>query len=305
MSDVMVLFGSTNKVPMTITEDHIKQIQEVATGKVYWYESEEEAIQQNIDAEVLFLWGGTGHPPVDYCLNSKDLKWIHTFSAGINALVNSPIKDLPVRLTNAKGIHGRTMAITTIGYIISVVRRFPFYGKMQQQHIWAKHDGEMPRDIWGMTLCILGAGAIGSDLAKLAKAFDMRVTGVKRTVTPLENFDMVYSNEQLDEALAEADIVVALVPATPETYHIVDADRFKSMKNTALFISISRGSVVDEEALIDALRNGEIAGAALDTVENEPLDPDSPLWDMENVIITPHCSANRASYIDDAISQFC
>ena len=306
VSDVMVLFDrSLNNVPVTIRQDHIDQIQKVAKGKVYWYSSEKEALADNVDAEVLFTWVGTGRPPDDYCMGSSKLKWIHSFSAGVNAILNSPVKELPIVLTNAKGIHGRTMSVVTIGYIISMVRGFPKYVKAQQEHIWLKHDGEMPRDIWGMTLCVVGAGAIGLDLARLAKALDMRVTGVKRSVQPLENFDKVYPLEQIDEALSEADVVVVLAPATPETYHMIDADRFKSMKPSSLFISISRGSVVDEAALIDALRNGEIAGAALDTVENEPLSPDSPLWDMENVIITPHCSANRLTYIDDAISQFC
>jgi len=294
-----------NNVPVTIRQDHIDQIQRVATGKVYWAKTEPEALEQNIDAEVLFTWGGTGHPPVDYCLKSKNMKWLHTFSAGINAIIDSPIKDLDIRLTNAKGIHGRTMSVVTIGFIISFLRSFRLYDKRQREHIWLKESQLMPRDIKDMKLCIVGAGEIASDLAKLAVALGMQVTGVKRKVMPLENFTRVYPAEQLDEAIGEADFVVNLTPGTQETYHMFDAGRFQCMKKSAFFINISRGTVVDEAALIEALKSGEIAGAALDAVEKEPLSPDSPLWDMENVIITPHCSADRINYIDDAISQFC
>ena len=306
MSDVLVLFDRNlhKNVPMTIKQDHIDQVRQAAKGNVYWCETEAEALEQGIDAEVLFTWGGTGRMPEDLCQSSKNLKWIHTFSAGIDAIIKSPIKDLPIRLTNAKGIHGRTMSTVAIGFIISMVRGFRRFDRSQREHVWLK-DIEKPRDIRGMVLCIVGAGAIGSELAKLAKVLEMRVTGVKRSVTALEYFDDVYPASRLDEALAEADIVVCLAPATPETFHLFDAGRFKSMKSSAYFINISRGTVVDEAALIDALKSGTIAGAALDAVEKEPLSEDSPLWDMENVIITPHCSADRINYIDDAFSQFC
>ena len=152
---------------------------------------------------------------------------------------------------------------------------------------------------------IIGAGAIGCEVARLSKALGMTVLGVKRRVTPLEYFDEVYSNDDLDKVLPLCDFVVIVTPLTDATRHMFNMDKFRIMKKTAVVINIARGPVVKEDDLIRALQTGEIGGAALDAVEEEPLSSDSPLWDMDNVIITPHCAADSKLYIDRAIALFC
>lgn len=154
-------------------------------------------------------------------------------------------------------------------------------------------------------LCVVGAGAIGTDTARLCKAIGMYTIGIKRTVSPIEGFDKVLPNTQLDLALERADFVVVATPGSEETFHLIDRERLAHMKPTGILINIGRGPVVDQAALIDALREGRIGGAALDTTEEEPLPSDSPLWDMPNVILTPHCSAVNDHYLDMAVDQFC
>jgi phosphoglycerate dehydrogenase-like enzyme len=307
MADVLVLFdrNADRVVPMTVLPKHIEEIGRACSGQVYWCETEAEVLEKGIDAEVVFTWAGNRKPPMDYIEKSKNLKWFHTFSAGVDPIMHSPMRDMDILVTNGKGVHGYSMAVVAIGFIIALLRDFRLYGKRQSARHWEKEFDNLPREIWGKTLVILGAGAIGAHLARLAKAFDMHVVGVKRSVAPLENYDEVLPNSRTDEALAKADIVVCLVPLSPETRHLVDAKAFRQMKKTAYFINISRGAVVDEQALTAALQNGEIAGAALDAVESEPLAADSPLWDMDNVIITPHCSGDGESLMDRSVSQFC
>ena len=305
MADVLILYEESAVVPMKVEERHVEKLRQIGGGKIYWCKTEAQALSEGIDAEVLYMWGGSGKLPEEYIGKSKNIKWIHTFSAGIDPFMKSPIRDLPIRLTNARGLHGKTMAQTTIGYIISFLRDFPGLYRQQQKHIWKKPNNPLPGEAEGLTLCILGAGAIGGEVARLGKALDMRVIGVKRNAVPLEHYDEMYPATLIDEAVSQADFLVILTPLTPETHHLMDAKRIEKMKPTAILINISRGPVVDELALIEALRAKKIAGAALDALEIEPLPPESPLWDMENVIVTPHCSATSARYMDRAITQFC
>jgi len=142
-------------------------------------------------------------------------------------------------------------------------------------------------------------------VARLAKALEMRVLGVKRSVSDLEFFDKVYPNTEMNTVLEESDFVVLLTPLTDETRHLIGLEQLKKMKNSSILINIARGPVVDTNALIEALQKGIIGGAALDTTDPEPLDKESPLWDMDNVIITPHCSADSTLYMDRAMRQFC
>lgn len=305
MADILVLHGNRPDLPMTVQPHHLDMIREAASGKVYYYKSEEEALNDGIDAEVLFIWGGSGKMPEAWCTASKKLQWVNSFSAGVNPIMDGTISKLPIRLTNAKGIHGKTMGVTTMGYIISFLRHFPKLLTQQKAHVWDKSCASTLREPTGLTVGIIGAGAIASEVARLCKAMDMTVLGVKRSVTPLENYDKVYSNTEMDEVLAVSDFVVLLTPLTDATRGLIGAEQLAKMKSSAVLINIARGPVVDTAALVDALQRGVIAGAALDAVDPEPLNADSPLWDMENVIITPHCSADSTLYMDRAMAQFC
>lgn len=309
MSDIVIIFKTGNPVPMMLTQEHIEQIQSSASGNVIWCESEQEALEKGVDGEILFIWGGNESPtykmPVEYCKKSKKLKMIYSFSAGVDALLNSEISKLPIQLTNAKGVMARTMAVTTMGYIISFLRHFPEMHYAQQRHEWShKFDGP-PMEPEGKTLVIVGAGAIGSEVARLASFMGMKVIGVKRKVCNLPNYDVIYPNSEMKKAMSQGDFVLLLTPLSDETYHLIDMDKLSAMKRGAYFINISRGKVVDEADLITALQTGIIKGAALDCFETEPLPEDSPLWDMKNVIITPHFSAPSEKFMDRAVDVFC
>ncbi len=304
MADVLVLFGNRPDVPVKVEQSHLDSIQEAISGKVYYHKTQEEAIEAGVDAEILFTWGGSGGMPENYCANSKNLKWVNSFSAGVNPILEGSIGKLPITLTNAKGIHGHTMGVTTIGYIISFLRHFPTMYRQQQAHVWDK--GTIPfLEPTNLTVGIIGAGSIASEVARLCKAMNMKVLGVKRSVTPLEYYDDVLPNTQMTEVLAQSDFVVLLTPLSDETRNLIGKKELAAMKSSGILINIARGGVVNTQDLIEALQQGVIAGAALDAVEPEPLAKDSPLWDMENVIITPHCAADSSLYMGRAVDQFC
>ncbi len=302
----LTVFGKHPVVPMVVTQAHIDKMRACLSGTLNWCEDEDEALRRGCDGDVLFLWGGTRPIPERYIAQSKQLKWIHTFSAGFDPLAQSrAVLDRHPIVTNAKGIHGPIMGVTALGYIISFLRRSQELYRAQQQHVWTRRFAVAPAAPRGKVACIVGAGAIGTETARLCKAIGMTTIGVKRTVKPLEHFDEVLPNTRLDEALARADFVVVVTPHTPETYHMIDAGRLAAMKPTAVLINIGRGPVVDTDALTRALQQGVIGGAALDAIDPEPLPADHPLWDMPNVIVSPHCSAVYAEYLDDAVDQFC
>ncbi|HKZ51907.1 MAG TPA: D-2-hydroxyacid dehydrogenase [Candidatus Acidoferrales bacterium] len=224
------------------------------------------------------------------------LKWIHATAAGVDQLMREDIRRSPVIVTNSSGVMTVPMAEHTLGLILALARRLPSAVRYQQQKHWAQQDiwdeKPQPMEINGRTLVIVGFGAIGRELARRARACEMRVVGVKRDPSRGgEDADRVVGADELDAALAEGDFVVLATPMTPETRHLFGRERFAAMKPTAYFINIGRGALVDTEALVAALREGKIAGAAIDVAEREPLAPDSPLWEAPNLLITPHLSA--------------
>ena len=164
--------------------------------------------------------------------------------------------------------------------------RIPQFVRNQERRLWQHAYDAQP--IEGKTLCVIGAGHIGSMLGRKASALGMRVIGLKRRPEPIEGFQEVRPVSALHETLPEADFAALVTPLTPETYHLMDEAAFARMKPSAVFINVSRGDTADEEALIRALENKQIAGAILDVFHTEPLPADSPLWSMPNVLISPH-----------------
>jgi phosphoglycerate dehydrogenase-like enzyme len=171
-------------------------------------------------------------------------------------------------------------------------------------HVWKRPNIDELLEINGKTLAIVGLGAIGQEIARKAKAMDMTVIAARREMKQEPFVDRLYQSEQLLEMLAEADFVVVTLPITDQTKDLIGRKHFEAMKPTAYFINVSRGGVVQENELIRALQEKQIAGAGLDVVAIEPLPEDSPLWDMPNVIITPHLSAISPVYLDRAIQLF-
>ena len=305
MADVVFLFKPSTKVPFYFTDEQFKQIEEAIGGKVYRFETEDELLESGIKAEILFTWGGTGEMPVRYCKSNPNLKWFHSFSAGMDPVMKSEIADMPIIISNSSGIHSITISETVMGYILAWNRTFPFMFQKQREHVWAKGMTKDPVEAYGKTLGIIGAGSIGYEVAVRAKAFGMYTLALRRNPKPADCYDEIFDSSGLYEVLSRSDYVVVATPYTPETHHMFGEKEFKAMKKSALFINVARGGVVDQEALIEALRNKEIAGAALDVTDPEPLNPDSPLWDMEDVIITPHMAATAPILSQFAVDFFC
>ena len=309
MADVVWLFKTSARVPMVFTDEHLAAVAQAAGGKVYRFATEEELLQSGVEAEVLFTWCGGAPLPERYCAKAAEhgtLKWVHSFSAGMNAVDASPLmRGLPVTYTSGSGVHGDTIGEHVLGLILAYNRTLPFYFKMQQQHRWAKGGTRQPYEAMGRTLGVVGAGSIGNKIAEKAKALGLRTIGLRRHPRPEPCYDKVVGSDGLYGLLEESDYVAVATPLTKETFHMINGEALGHMKPTALLVNIARGPVVDEAALIAALQAGTIGGAALDVTEQEPLPPDSPLWDMENVILTPHMSADGEGLAGRAVELFC
>jgi phosphoglycerate dehydrogenase-like enzyme len=216
----------------------------------------------------------------------KNLKWIQTFSAGVNTLPLKEIKERGILLTNSSGVHGPQMTDHIMGMILSFSRALLPSIRNQKEKNW-KVDYPLS-ELTGKEMLIVGAGSIGQLLAKKAKAFDMSVVGLKRTVEELENFDEVRPLDDLQSSMKTADYVVILAPLTKETRGLIGKEELALMKEDAVLINLARGPLVDEAELIKVLREKKIRGAGLDVFSREPLPSDSPLWELDNIILTPH-----------------
>jgi phosphoglycerate dehydrogenase-like enzyme len=225
---------------------------------------------------------------------AQKLKWIHVTSAGVAQLMRPDVQATGITITNARGIHAIPMAEHTLGVMLALARKFQDTVHYQDAQNWAQEAiwQSRPTELYGATLLIVGFGAIGMEIARRARAFGMRVEGVTRSghgdATLAEK---IYPASELLQALPHADHIVLAAPDTPGSKGMIGARELNAMKRSAYLLNIARGALIDESALIDALENGTIAGAALDVAEKEPLPPESPLWKLKNVFITPHTSA--------------
>lgn len=229
---------------------------------------------------------------------ARKLKWIHSTAAGVGQLLYPELCRSDVLLTNASGVHTIPMAEHILGLLVALARRFPDALRYQQRRHWAQQeiwDAQLrPRELHGQTLVIVGFGAIGQELARRVRPLGMRLWAVTRSGRgPAEPglAERVLPASQLDDVLHAADYIVLAAPETPETRHLIGPRQLAAMKPTAFLINVARGSLVDEAALLDTLRRRAIAGAALDVTQCEPLPPDSPLWTLDNLFLTPHISA--------------
>jgi phosphoglycerate dehydrogenase-like enzyme len=270
------------------------------------------------ETDILYTMGVVPEPE-----QAPRLKWVQGHFAGVDSVIDKPLfrsKDLI--LTSAAGIHATTMAELTFGMILYFARKFPLALQMQQRAEWLpnRHQILLPRELRRSTLGIVGYGAIGREIARIGKAFGMEVLATKRdaknpafgnsyaepgTGDPDGSMvDRLYPSEATRSMVALCDFVVLTVPLYNGTKAFFDADMFGAMKKTAVLINMARGGVVDEPAMIKALQNGQIAGAGLDVFAQEPLPANSPLWKMDNVLITPHIAGNTDRYHETAADLF-
>ena len=226
---------------------------------------------------------------------AKNLKWLQCNITGTDHLTASLADRRDVILTSGRGIHGPQMTEVTLLHMLALYRQVRRLTKNQETHTW---DRFLPYVLENRLVAILGLGAIAEHMARCFKALGMTVYGISRTNRKIEGIDKVFSRAELTEAVKDVDFLIALVPFNPETHNIIDAKVFYAMKPSACLINVARGGVVDEAALIDALKNGEISGAGLDVFEESPLPDNSPLWDMENVFITPFTGGRSDKYAE-------
>jgi phosphoglycerate dehydrogenase-like enzyme len=233
------------------------------------------------------------------------LKFIQSISSGMDRYDQDLMRARGIRLASAAGVNAFAVAEHAMALILSLQRKIPEAAVNQTRKHWRGMISEIAAredQLTGKTLLIVGMGRIGSRLARLAKAFDMRVLATKRNpATGAEGADAVYGNDKLSELLPQADVVALTCPLTPETEHLIDAAALAAMKPSAHLINVARGPVADEKALIAALQNKGIAAAGLDVTDEEPLPPASPLWTMPNVLITPHTAGETQRYEDAVI----
>lgn len=260
-------------------------------------------VEEIIDTDFLV----TGFKPdLELFKKGERLQVIQTWSAGVDKYMEEEVlqhlKARGIKLISMSGIHGDPIAEHVMGLIINYSRRLYDFYEAQKERKWLRLDvGQLA----GKTMVIVGTGSIGREIARRAKAFRMRTIGVKRNIEgKIDYIDELYSNAQLEIALKQGDYIVIALPLTEETRGFIGRKEFAVMKETAFFVNIARGEVVDEGALIEALKEGRIAGAALDVFTEEPLSPDSPFYDLKNVYITPHISAAHPDYNLKAVRLF-
>ena len=241
------------------------------------------------DAETLIAWKF----PLEALERARALRWIQITSAGAEHLLPARVRLTNIAVTNTRGIHVDLMADYAFAVMVALNMHFPRFFADQQVGRWEQR---LSVPLAGRTLGVIGAGAIGGEIARRGAAFGMHVLAVKRTPAPVEGAAEVVAPDQLHRVLGRSDFVVLVVPQTAATRGMIGDAELRAMKSTAYLVNIARGNVVDEAALVHALRKQWIAGAALDVFEEEPLPSASPLWSLPNVMVTPHVAGEPADY---------
>jgi phosphoglycerate dehydrogenase-like enzyme len=250
-----------------------------------------QGIEEHLrDAEVLF----TLSLRPEQLVTARQLRWIHSPSAAVHQFMFKELIDSPIALTNSGEVHGPVVAEHVIAVIFALAKKIPLAARLQQKKIWGQetmwNDGAHLREIAGATLGLIGVGSIGRRVAQMASALSMRVIAVREHVEKEkpEGVEKVLAPAAIDDLLRQSDYVVLAAPLIAATDGLINTARLAVMKDDAFLINVGRGPQVDVVALADALRNRRIAGAALDVFDREPLPEDSPLWDVPNLLITPH-----------------
>ncbi len=261
--------------------------------------------EEIVDAEIVVAW--SIRP--EQIGAAKKLQWIHSPAAAVHQLMFPELVQSEIVLTNARAVHGPVVAEHVIALIFALAKKIPGSVRLQEKHVWGQQIlwDELPRirEVAGATLGMVGLGSIGRAVAKSAKALGMRVIAVREHPEKgSEGADDVFGPAQIGEVFCQADYIVLATPVTDGTKAIANAERLALMKPDACLINVGRGPLVDEAALAVVLREKKIGGAALDVFPKEPLPADSPLWDLPNLLITPHTAALTDKLWERHYSQF-
>ena len=248
------------------------------------------------EADVLITFGPMMSDQV--LAKGVKLKWIQALGTGVDGITDQASLRKEVIVTNLHGIHGPPVSEAAFMSMLALSRQLPRTVRNQDKHYWERFPARLLHE---KTVGIFGIGVIAEELAPKCKAFGMKVIGISSAQRPVPGFDRVYDRSQLLEAVRELDYLVLLTPLTPQTRNSVDAKVLAAMKPGAYLVNLARGGVVDETALMAALKSKQLAGAALDVFATEPLPMDHPLWDMESVIITTHQGGFCDVYVNFAM----
>jgi len=282
-----------------MAEEYYQLIRDAAQGhQVVIAEEVEEAAREATDAEIVY-----GLCPPEVFARAKKLKWFQSQSAGLDHVLFPEIVESNVVVTNASGLYASQAADHAFALLLGLARGINRFSENRLTRTW-KHQQLLETPGW--TLGIVGMGGFGQNMAKRGKGFDMRVIAVDayRREKP-DYVDELWGMELLDDLLRVSDAVMVACPLTPETRHLLNAGKLALMKPTAYLINVARGGIVDEAALVRALRERRIAGAGMDVYEVEPLPQDNPLWDLDNVILTPHVAGSSQHRPRLTVEFFC
>jgi phosphoglycerate dehydrogenase-like enzyme len=261
------------------------------------------------EADVAF----TPFVDADVFSSATRLRWVQSPAVGVGSLMFPALLASPVVITSARGIRARSIAEHILGVTIALARQLPLAFRAQAARQWAQDQLEGPqtavRTLLGQRMGIVGLGAIGIEVAKIAVPFGFRVSAIRRRVGQpgpdgAVQLEAVWPPDRLLDLLAQSDVVVLAAPHTPETKRLIGRREVEAMKRGALLINVARGKLIDDDAVVDALRDGRLGGAALDVFTREPLDSESPYWDLPNVIVTPHTSGAMQDYWTPLVALF-
>lgn len=266
-----------------------------------------EALEDHVES-VAIVRNGDGVSSFDgivtmaYDETFLDLDWIHSIQAGVDRFPFDVLEEHDVVLTNSTGIHGDSVGETVAGYMLMFARWLHHAARNQPQRGWDRPAWDEAFTLRGERVCVVGLGTLGQGIAARANGLGMDVVGVKRTIEPVEGVTRVYGADELHEAIRDALFVALAVPLTTETEGLFGPAEFDAMRDDAYVVNVARGGVIEGDALVDALSRDVIAGAALDVFDEEPLPRASPLWDFDNVIITPHIAGVTRDYYRNVAS---
>jgi phosphoglycerate dehydrogenase-like enzyme len=254
--------------------------------------------------EALFVWAQERSSLTHIAeLYGPTLRWVHFRRVGVPDATLNVFRQFPqVQLTTGSGASGIAVAEHALALLLALLKRLPELGKHQAERSW-RHEFTAA-ELHGQTVCIVGLGDVGRSTARLLRAFGVRILGVRRGGEPLPEVDEMHTPAALASVLRRSTVLILAATLTPETRHMIGAQQLAQLPPGALVINVARGAVMDEMALIESLRTGHIGGAGLDVLVNEPPAPDSPLWDLPNVILTPHSAAHTTGTDDRAVALF-
>lgn len=285
-----------------VSEQDLARIRAIAPHKRILVTQDRDEIEATLDEIEIAV----ASFPRDLLPRARNLRWLQQWGAGADWLMRYPeAVEMDFLLTNASGVHAIPISEHIFAYLLARARGLCRAVRAQERHEWVHHSQHRVFELAGKTLLLVGVGAIGERTALLAEAFGMRVLGVRRDPSAgAPGVEAMFGPDQVLQLLPEADFVVLTIPMTHETRGLIGERELRAMKPTAFIINIGRGGTIQEQVLIRALQEGWIAGAGLDVFETEPLPADSPLWDMENVIITSHYSGLTPHYHERAMDIF-